>query len=222
MPVPENYTAPVYLSAKERAFQQLQDWIIDGTLKPNEKLNDNELAKAIGVSRTPVREALQMLGYQGFVTMKPGVATTVNPVDVSDIFKILPLLAALSRLAVGLAVETAQPEDIAELRELNRAFASAIHDRDAFNSLKCDERFHFRIIAICDNSHLESMSRMLQAHVRRLFYLNSIVLSEESIGEHGRMIDALEARDKALAENIAEANWMRPMKTIQDLFPAET
>ncbi len=221
MPVPENYTAPVYLSAKERAFQQLREWIIDGTLKPNEKLNDNELAKAIGVSRTPVREALQMLGYQGFVTMKPGVATTVNPVDVSDIFKILPLLAALSRLAVGLAVETVKPEDIAELHELNRAFAAAIHERDAFNSLKCDERFHFRIIAICDNSHLEGMSRMLQAHVRRLFYLNSIVLSEESIDEHGRMIDALEAGDRELAETIAEANWMRPMKTIHELFPAE-
>ena len=73
MPIPQNYSAPVKLSAKDRAYNQIQEWIVDGTLVPNEKINDAQLANALGISRTPVREALQLLALQGLVAMKPGV-----------------------------------------------------------------------------------------------------------------------------------------------------
>ena len=62
-----NHTKPVRTTAKLHAFNQLQQWIIDGTLQPDEKLNDIELAQALGVSRTPIRESLQLLESQGFV-----------------------------------------------------------------------------------------------------------------------------------------------------------
>ena len=67
MPIPTNHSKPIRTTAKENAFNQLQQWIIDGTLHPGEKLNDTELAQALGVSRTPIRESLQLLEVQGFV-----------------------------------------------------------------------------------------------------------------------------------------------------------
>ena len=60
MPIPTDHAKPLRISAKENAFNQLQQWIIDGTLHPGEKLNDTELAGALGVSRTPIRESLQL------------------------------------------------------------------------------------------------------------------------------------------------------------------
>lgn len=212
MPIPNNYAAPVYLSAKDRAFQQLQEWIIDGTLQPGEKINDTELAQAIGVSRTPVREALQMLSLQGFVSMKPGVATTVNGVNAQDVEKIMPPLAVLEGLAAELATAKITPEDLAALRVHNRDFAAAIHAGDAFQAMKHDEQFHDLIVKACDNGYIESSISVLQAHMRRLFYLQAIILAEASIGEHERLIAAFEAGDAALAAQYARENWLRPIK----------
>ena len=73
-------------------------------LQPDEKLNDIELAQALGVSRTPIRESLQLLESQGFVTMQPGRATQVTPVEKEDINNLLPPLAVLQALAAELAI----------------------------------------------------------------------------------------------------------------------
>ena len=74
MPIPVDHTRPVRVSAKESAHLQLQQWIIDGTLQPGEKLVDTELAEALNLSRTPIREALQLLEVQGFIEMFLGEA----------------------------------------------------------------------------------------------------------------------------------------------------
>lgn len=211
MPIPSNYSAPVFLSAKDRAFQQIQEWIIDGTLQPGEKINDMELAKAIGVSRTPVREALQMLSIQGFVAMKPGVATTISETDSNDISKLFPPLAALEGLAAELAAPIIEGETLAELRALNADFAEAIRAGDGFAALKVDEQFHARIVGVCDNRYLENAITPMQAHVRRLSFRQAVILTEESVEEHVQLIDALERRDVAEAFRIAKANWLRPM-----------
>src|SRR4051794_24248136 len=104
MPIPSDHSQPIRKSAKENAFSQLQKWIIDGTLLPGEKLNDIELAKALGVSRTPIRESLQLLEVQGFVKMFPGKATQVTEVEKESIKDLLPPLAALQALAAELAI----------------------------------------------------------------------------------------------------------------------
>ena len=91
MPIPTDHAKPLRISAKDNAFNQLQQWIIDGTLHPGEKLNDTELAGALGVSRTPIRESLQLLEVQGFVKMYPGKATQVTEVDKESITDLLPL-----------------------------------------------------------------------------------------------------------------------------------
>lgn len=211
MPIPAGYTSPKVPSAKERAFQQIQEWIIDGTLLPGEKINDALLAKAIGVSRTPVREALQILGLQGFVAMKPGVATTIIGTDPDDINKLLPPLAALEGLAAELAAPAIDAETLESLRTLNKDFDSAIRSGDAFLALKVDEQFHALIVGVCDNRYINSAIAPLQAHVRRLFFQKSITLTAESVLEHAQLIDALSRRDAETAGNVARGNWLRPI-----------
>ena len=212
MPIPDNYSAPVYLSAKDRAFRQIQEWIIDGTLHAGEKISDIELAKAIGISRTPVREALQILSFQGFLSMKPGVATIVSAVDSDDISKVFPPLAVLEGLAAELAIPVITEKDIAVLRDLNTVFQDTIPSGDAFKALKVDEEFHATLTRLCDNSYLENMITNLQAHVRRLFFQQAIVLTEESVAEHAKLIDALEQHDTKTASYYAKENWLRPIR----------
>lgn len=209
MPIPQNYSAPVKISAKERAYNQIQEWIVDGTLMPNEKINDAQLADALKISRTPVREALQLLALQGLVAMKPGVATYVTELEDGAIEKILPPLSVLQALAAQTAAQLADDSDIKELTKYNKAFATAISKKDYFEALKDDEKFHGKIVKICDNPYLESSINVLQAHVRRLFFQNEIILSGESVDEHNAIIEAIKNKDADRASEIVKNNWQR-------------
>ena len=146
MPIPSEHKKPTRKTAKESAFTQLQQWIIDGTLQPGEKLNDTELAEALGVSRTPIRESLQLLEVQGFVKMYPGKATQVTEVEKESINDLLPPLAALQALSAELAIPNLDETVITELEETNNRFAQAVQDKDYFKALKIDEEFHQIIV----------------------------------------------------------------------------
>jgi len=209
MPIPSNYSSPTRVSAKKRAFAQIQEWIIDGTLQPKEKLNDAELAQALGVSRTPIREALQLLNVQGLVEMFPGVGTQVTSVNKEDITKILPPLGALEALAAELATPLITQATIDTLREINTAFARAIQKGDFYSALKQDEQFHNIIVENAQNSYLANSVSNLQAHVLRLYFHQSIILTDASIEEHESMLKAFENRDKETAAKIARTNWLR-------------
>lgn len=212
MPVPMNYKAEKQLSAKERAFEQIQEWIIDGTLVPGEKINDVDLAKAINISRTPVREALQMLSQQGFVSMKPGVATYVNESNPDDLNKLLPPLAALQALAAEIAAQNCDQDTLQELNNVNAVFKKALQEQDYYTALKQDERFHKIIVDRCENPYLSNMTEMLQAHVRKLFFQKAIILTMDSVKEHEELIRTLGAGESRKASQIARENWMRPIE----------
>lgn len=217
MPIPINFEKTKRLTAKESAFQQIQQWIIDGTLQPAEKLNDNELAKVLGVSRTPVRESLQLLEVRGFVEMFPGKATQVTEVKKESIQDLLPPLAALQSLSAELAIPNLTEETIQLLETTNEEFAEAIHQQESFKALKIDEVFHQIIGDTANNPYITSMVENLQAHVRRLFFHNSIVLTENSIQEHKKIIQFLKAQDGQAASELMRENWLRAIEEFQSL-----
>lgn len=212
MPIPANYSTPIRMSAKKRAYSQILEWIIDGTLHPKEKLNDADLAKSLGVSRTPIREALQLLSFQGFVEMYPGVGTQVTSVNQEDISKILPPLGALQALATELAAPIISQEQIESLRELNHQFAEAVKSGDSYKALKLDEEFHKGIVEVTDNSYITSTVSNLLSHVRRLYFHNSIILTPKSIEEHEAILKALEEKNKEEAASIARNNVVKAIE----------
>lgn len=217
MPIPINYTKPKRKTAKENAYNQIQQWIIDGTLHPGEKLNDNELAKALGVSRTPIRESLQLLEMEGFVEMFPGKATQVTEVNKESITDLLPPLAALQALSAELAIPHLTDETIALLESTNERFAAAVQTKQTFSALKIDEEFHKIIVDTANNPYILAMVASLQAHVRRLFFHNSIVLTENSIEEHSKIIELMKKRDGITVSKIMRENWLRAIEEFHSL-----
>ncbi|SFD40412.1 DNA-binding transcriptional regulator, GntR family [Lentibacillus persicus] len=213
MPIPVNHSRPVRQSAKESAFNQIQQWIIDGTLLPGEKLNDTELANALGISRTPVRESLQLLEVQGFVKMYPGKATQVTEIEREAINDLLPPLAALQSLSAELAIDHLTEDQLEQLERVNERFAKAIDSHNDYAALKVDEEFHQVIVDITQNSYIQNIVESLQAHVRRHFFHNSIILAEKSVEEHKAIIRAMKDGDKSDASAIMKQNWLR---TLQD------
>ncbi|QKY70760.1 GntR family transcriptional regulator [Lentibacillus sp. CBA3610] len=215
MPIPANHSKPVRQSAKENAFNQLQQWIIDGTLLPGEKLNDTELADALGISRTPIRESLQLLEVRGFVKMYPGKATQVTEIEQEAIKDLLPPLAALQSLSAELAIDHVTQDELTQLENINERFAKSIYSNNGYAALKVDEEFHQVIVDITNNTYIHGMLKSLQAHVRRHFFHNSIVLTEQSIEEHKAIISSMKHGNKEKAAAIMKENWLRTLQEFQ-------
>ncbi|MGY0693921.1 GntR family transcriptional regulator [Virgibacillus sp. FSP13] len=217
MPIPTDHSKPIRKSAKENAFSQLQKWIIDGTLQPGEKLNDSELAEALGVSRTPIRESLQLLEVDGFVKMYPGKATQVTDVERESINDLLPPLAALQALSAELAIPHLTDEVITLLEDTNKRFANAIRLENYFSALKIDEEFHQIIVDTAKNPFIHKMVAFLQSHVRRLFFHNSIILTAKSIEEHDTIITLMKDHNVTKVSAIMQENWLRAIEEFHKL-----
>ncbi|RXZ80648.1 GntR family transcriptional regulator [Paenibacillaceae bacterium] len=219
MPIPSNYAKPIRTSAKDRAFSQLQRWITDGTLEPGEKLTDAELAEALGVSRTPIREALQLLEMQGLVEMHPGVDTRVKKIEKNDILKLYPTMAVLHGLAAEAAATIIISEQIEQLAAINMQFAKAIEAGQPYQAMEADELFHNMIVDIANNSYLSSFSASLQIHIRRFKYVflkRPVNATEASVQEHADMLAAFERRDHEAAAAIMKQNLLRPMNELYE------
>ncbi|GIP34898.1 GntR family transcriptional regulator [Paenibacillus sp. J2TS4] len=219
MPIPSNFSTPTRMSAKERALAQIQRWIIDGTLLPGEKLIDSELAEALGVSRTPIREALQLLEVQGLVEMHPGKDTRITTVRQDDLLKMYPTLASLHSLATEQASRHILPEHLEQLKAFNQQFAKAIENGQPYQAMEEDEQFHNFLVELSDNPYISSFSSHLQIHIRRFKYvfLKQPDLSTlASVQEHAAIIDALERKDPEEAAAMMKQNLLRPMRELYE------
>lgn len=221
MPVPKNFVSPLRMSAKERAFSQIQRWIIDGTLQPGEKLLDAELAETLGVSRTPIREAFQLLEVQGLVSTHPGKETRVTMIEKDDIFKLYSTMAALHALAAEVAARIILPEQIEQLKAINLEFAQAVQSGQAYQAMEADEHFHNLIVELADNPYLASFSSSLQIHIRRFKYVflkQPVSGTQASVDEHDLIIEAFERKDSEQAQVMMKQNLIRPMQELHDLL----
>lgn len=123
----------------------------------------------------------------------------------------------MQSLSAELAIQNLTEEIIQSLEETNEAFAVAIQQQETFKALKIDELFHQIIGDAANNSYITSMVSNLQAHVRRLFFHNSIVLTESSIQEHKDIIQFLKAHDGKAASELMRTNWLRAIDEFKSL-----
>ncbi|MBO1628310.1 MULTISPECIES: GntR family transcriptional regulator [Bacillus] len=220
MPIPENYTKQERFSAKTIVLNQLQDWIIKGVLKPDEKINDNDLADALGVSRTPVREALQVLELSGLVEMVRGQKTKISPVKLEDVPVIYETIAGMHVIVGKQAINNIKQKDIKRLKRINENFKHAITMKDSEKAMSLDFEFHNMIVSLANNKYIEPLLDNLHLHALRLEYLffQNFVPAEHSINEHIDIITALESGDPMLLEHAMSINWLRPMRDIQRIL----
>ncbi|MFH0345936.1 GntR family transcriptional regulator [Bacillus sp. SW14] len=215
MPIPSNISKPVRQTAKTIALEQIQKWIVEGILAPGEKINDDELAKALGVSRTPVREALQLLAVQGFVEMSPGRETRISQIEKNDVFKVYPPMAALQSTAAELAIDNIQSSHLEEMAAINQQMKMAIDRNEIYEVLGLDKAFHDVMIDAANNEYIRNFTSVLHMHILRLEYL-FFKSPQNSIEEHEQMIQACKEKDRKKAAELTYSNWIKPIQDIAD------
>ncbi len=194
---------------RENAYRWIRDAIVDGTLAPGERLNDAELADWLGVSRTPVREALTRLEETGLVQTKPGRYTMVSPLDLGAARAAQTVTAAMHELAVREAVPRLTADHIEAMREANGRFASALQADDVDAAITADDDFHGVAVLASANPALRTVLEQFTPVLRRLERLRfSSLIGRSSVAMHDRIIALCEARDVDGAAAAARANWM--------------
>ncbi len=195
------------LSLSEEVYQRLQQQIITLTLAPGQKLNDQELAEAFGVSRTPVREALKKLEEEGLVVAKRGSRTNVTRLDATQARQTFPIVATLHALAARLALPLLKAADIEQLRDIHQAFQEAIMQDDAEAALQLDDAFHGLFLTRSQNGQLIETVNRLTPLIRRLEYAQFSKHGHDSMADHEAILAACEKRDAEALVRTTEQNW---------------
>ena len=223
MPVPTTAVPPRRTLLRDDVYTRLRDAIVDGTLTPGERLRDQQVAAWLGVSRTPVREALLRLGQAGLVTAAPGRSTTVATLDARAIRDAQAVVASMHRLAVELAVDRLGASEIAAMRRANMRFAEALRGGDAEAAIAADDEFHAVAVRAAANGALETVLEQFTPVLRRLERLRFSSLSgRASVALHDRLTDLCEAGDAPAAAAVAHETWetLRPLITaLEDSDP---
>ena len=209
MPIPQQKEPTERTTAKERIYRTLSQWIIDGTLEPDERLNDVELAQYFSVSRTPVREALQLLSEQKLVHIVPSSGTYVAPVDPEDMRYVYELLGGLQALALEAGIARITPEDLAHLTALNDTFLKCADSGRAAAANEADFKFHHYLCELAGNPYLIAFSDQLSLQARRNEnrFFKEYARPQDSYAAHGRILEALRTGDLARAQQEIRGNW---------------
>jgi DNA-binding GntR family transcriptional regulator len=215
MPVPERAEAVERVCLRDAAYDRLRAWILDGTLAPGEPLRDEALAEALGMSRTPIREALARLAEEDLVVTAPNRRTSVSPVTLAQAREIYPMVAALEALALALALARMPPETLDRMRAANTRLAEALRACDARAALDADRALHGEIIAASGNRELQATLEQLECKVQRIeraFW--GAADRTPSLSDHAELISCLEARDAKRAQRALTRNWERGLAWI--------
>ncbi|MDD6401258.1 MAG: GntR family transcriptional regulator [Lachnospiraceae bacterium] len=193
-----------YLPLRDVVFNTLRQAIIEGEFQPGERLMEVTLANKLGVSRTPVREAIRMLELEGLVVMIPRKGAEVANITVSDLKDALEVRMAIEALSVKLACERIDDEGILELKRNNIAFKEAINSKLVPAIVKGDEAFHNTIYKASKNRKLINIAQNLREQVYRyrVEYVKDFSYHDKLIKEHDLITLAILQRDSNAAEKI--------------------
>lgn len=204
MPIPEDVQAIDRRLLRDDVYRRLRDAIVDGTFAPGEQLRDHELAEWLGVSRTPVREALMRLKQTGLVAIQPGSSTTVSSLDERSIRDARHVVAAMHQMAVLTAVPILTEEDIEAMRDANDRFREAIERGDLDAALHADDELHGVPVAVAANLALTAVLEQFTPVIRRAELLRfATVDGQRSITRHDEFIDLCAAGDAPAAAAVA-------------------
>jgi DNA-binding GntR family transcriptional regulator len=211
MPAPSHSEPIDRRSAREVVFERLRTWIEEGLLAPGELIKDGDLAQHLGVSRTPVREALQLLQQHGLVEMQPGRLTRVTETTIEDVAKVYAPLSALEALAAELGTPHATAVDIEEMETHNARLLAAIDGKAPTEARDADRAFHLVLVRLADNPYLATAIEPMLTHIRRLEarYFQDEKPGQQSHREHERIIAAVRAGDAEAARDLTRTNFQR-------------
>jgi DNA-binding GntR family transcriptional regulator len=205
-------------SLHEAIVARVRDMIIEGELTPGTRIHEGNLGRKLGVSRTPLREALKFLASEGLVELSPGRGAVVRQFSAKDVYDSLVVLGALEGLAGRLACEQATDEDIREVRRLHNHMMEMYASRDRLPYFKLNQNIHSAILRLTKNEALAYVHGTLQARLRRIRYIGNEGPEKwaAAVADHEEIISALEARDAERLSKVLTVHMERTWERVRN------
>jgi DNA-binding GntR family transcriptional regulator len=199
----------------DEVVSRVRDMIIEGVLAPGTRIHEGQVCGRLGVSRTPLREALKALASEGLVDLVPSRGAVVHHFSSKDVEDMLTVLGTLEALAGRLACANATAAQIGEMRRLHDEMMRLYGRRDRLDYFKTNQSIHSAFIRLSGNAALAYLHDLLQSRLKRIRFIGHEGPEKwaAAVAEHEAMIEALEARDgerlaAVLTRHMTEA-WRR-------------
>lgn len=192
-----------YLPLRDVVFNTLRLAILKGELEPGERLMEIQLAERLGVSRTPIREAIRKLELEGLVLMIPRKGAEVAKISEKSLREVLEVRRSLEELAIELTCQRISEEELKELEKAKTAFAEATQKGEPMEIAESDEYFHYLIYQATANSRLVQILNNLreQMYRYRLEYIKDADKRQILVVEHEHILQAIRNRNITEAKN---------------------
>lgn len=209
-----------YLPLRDVVFNTLREAILRGELKPGERLMEIQLANKLGVSRTPIREAIRKLELEGLVLMIPRKGAEVAEITEKSLRDVLEVRKALEELAVQLACDKITKEEIGELKATAQEFEEVTKEGDITKIAEADVKFHDIINVATENQKLiQLLSNLREQMYRfRVEYLKSPAFYPKLIAEHQEIIHTIEEKKKGAAMRVVSEHIDNQVHAVMDIL----
>lgn len=209
-----------YLPLRDVVFNTLRQAILRGELKPGERLMEIQLANKLGVSRTPIREAIRKLELEGLVLMIPRKGAEVAEISEKSLRDVLEVRKALEELAVRLACDKITEEEIKELEKCAVDFKKILKSNDITEVAEADVRFHDIIYMATDNQKLITLLSNLREHMYRyrVEYLKDQTAHKQLLREHEEIVKHIRERNKEEAVQIVCCHIDNQVDAVSDVI----
>lgn len=214
-----NYVPKAYMTKKEKMYYMLREEIINGLLRPGEKLNISKIAKQYKISESPVREALQALQQNGYVVATPFAGFEVSCISLDDVRQIFEIRIELETLAARQSVNYVANSHISELGELIEKSREFVETKDLVGYWKINRKFHLAHYNICNNNRLYQMIAELYSFSSRYpSYYTDVSQLLDSIKEHETLLLALSERSSIIVEKLVRDHTIKTYEHIMKRF----
>ena len=205
-----------YLPLRDVVFNTLRRAILKGELKPGERLMEIALADKLGVSRTPIREAIRKLELEGLVVMAPRKGAKVASITERDLNDVLEVRKGMEVLAISLACKRITGEELEKLETIDQSFQKLIESGNLTELAEMDVKFHDTIYQATNNQRLVQLLNNLreQMYRYRMEYLKDIAVRRTLAEEHKAICRALRERDEQQAEQYVSIHIDNQQKAI--------
>lgn len=186
-----------YMPLRDLVYTTLRQAILKGELEPGERLMEIQLAEKMGVSRTPIREAIRRLEKESLVIMVPRKGAEVAGISEKILKDVLEIRMTLEKMALRLAISRADSEDIRKLELCETRFQRAVESGNLIEMAEADEQFHFLIYEAADNEKLTEILNSLKENMYRyrMEYLKDENYRRDLLEEHNALIEAFKRND---------------------------
>lgn len=210
-------------SLHDEIVDRLRDLIVDGELRPGQKIQEPELCERFGVSRTPLREALKALAAEGLVALLPNRGASVAQITLKEIHELFPIMGALEALAGALACEHITEGALKTIRREHDRMIQYFERGEWPGYIKANRAIHDALFAAAGNESLAALFRQLlvRTHAARFVATNSPARWEQSVEDHQKIIAALEKRDGKKLALLLAAHLQHKADTVIEAMRAE-